>query len=207
MKRKAGGCGRAAGIFLAALIAIPILLVVGYLTLRWMGAYLIVADRMEKADAVVVLSGGEIDRLDRAVEVISDGYARYLILTDTDEKAANGRKVTDYLFSEATRRGITVPQIDITNHTVTSTVEEAAAVRDLMEERGWQRCIVVTDPFHSRRTRFLFRQAFRGSGLDVSVVPVQGSWYRSGTWFLSREGWRTTLSEWGKLVAAWFGVQ
>ena len=168
---------------------------------------MIVSDRLEKSDAVVVLSGGGIDRLDKAVEVIADGNARYLILTDTDEIASNGRKVTDYLFGEATQRGITVPQIDITRHTVTSTADEAVAVRDLMEERGWQRCIVVTDPFHSRRTRFLFRKAFRGSGLEVRVVPVGGSWYRSNSWFLSAEGRDTTLREWGKLLAAWFGVQ
>ena len=205
--RRLSGCAAFTTFLAGGLILLPLLAVLGYVGLRWIGAFLIVSDRVEKSDAVVVLSGGGIDRLDKAVEVIADGEARYLILTDTDEIASNGRKVTDYLFSEATQRGITVPQIDITNHTVTSTGEEATAVRDLMEERGWQRCIVVTDPFHSRRTRFLFRKAFSGSGLEARVVPVSGSWYRSSNWFLSTDGWDTTLREWSKLLAAWLGVQ
>jgi uncharacterized SAM-binding protein YcdF (DUF218 family) len=201
-----GGCTGVVTTLLAAVIALPFLLALGYVLLRWMGAFLIVSDPVESSDAVVVLSGGAIDRLDAAVEIIAEGNARYLILTDTDEMAANGRKMTDYLFSEATQRRISVPQIDITNHTVNSTKDEAAAVLDLMEERGWQRCVVVTDPFHSRRTRYLFREAFRGTDKEVRVVPVGGSWYRSGSWFFSGSGWETTLSEWGKLVAAWLGL-
>jgi uncharacterized SAM-binding protein YcdF (DUF218 family) len=200
------GCGRAITVGIAGVVLLPLLVLLGYGLLRWMGAFLIVSDPIERADAVVVLSGGGLERLDKATEVIADGQARYLILTDTDDVAANGRKMTDYLFSEATQRGVTVPQIDITNHTVTSTRDEAFAVRDLMEERGWQSCIVVTDPYHSRRTRFLFHQAFQGSGLTVIVTPVSGSWYRSSTWFLSPDGWNTTLREWGKLLAAWSGV-
>ncbi len=187
---------------LAAVILIPICLIAG---LVGMGGYLIVSDGAADSDAVVVLSGGGADRLDQAAGLIAQGHARYLILTDTDEVADSGRRMTDYLFSEATRRGISVPQIDITDHTVTSTREEAAAVRALMEERGWTTCIVVTDPFHSRRTRYLFRRAFRGSGLEARVVPVAGHWYRSRSWFLSGEGWRVTLEEYAKLLAAWAG--
>ncbi len=204
--KRSSGCARATTSLLVAAVLLPFLLVLGYGMLRWLGAFLIVADPLQPSDAVVVLSGGALDRLDTAVAVIADGNARYLILTNTDERADNGRKTTDYLFSEATRRGISVPQIDITDLTVSTTADEAAAVRDLMQERGWQRCVVVTDPYHSRRTRFLFHQAFQGTGLEARVVPVKGSWYRSSSWFLSRDGWETTMREWGKLLAAWLGL-
>lgn len=201
-QKRVRGCLTSTAILLAIILIVPLACLLG---LYGLGRFLVVSDRPVESDAVVVLSGGGIDRLDKAVEFISDGYARYLILTDTDEVAASGKRMTDFLYSEATKRGITVPQIDITERGVTNTNEESAAVRILMEERGWKSCIVVTDPFHSRRTSFLFNQAFRGSDLSVKVVPVSGHWYRPRSWFLSNEGWRVTLEEYIKLLAAWFG--
>ena len=201
-QKRARGCLTTSAILLAIILVVPPAILLG---LYGLGRFLVVSDRPVESDAVVVLSGGGIDRLDRAVELISDGYARYLILTDTDEVAASGKRMTDFLYGEATKRGVTVPQIDITERGVTNTGEEAAAVRKLMEERGWKSCIVVTDPYHSRRTSFMFDQAFRGSDLSVRVVPVSGHWYRPRSWFLSNEGWRVTLEEYIKLAAAWLG--
>jgi uncharacterized SAM-binding protein YcdF (DUF218 family) len=201
-QKRARSCLSTTAILLAIILIVPPALLLG---LFGLGRFLVVSDRPVKSDAVVVLSGGDIDRMDKAVELISDGFARYLILTDTSEVSASGKRMTDFLYSEATKRGITVPQIDITEPGVTNTREEAAAVRILMEERGWKSCIVVTDPYHSRRTSFLFNQAIRGSDLSVSVVPVSGHWYRPRSWFLSNEGWRVTLEEYIKLGAAWLG--
>ena len=201
-QKRARGCLTTSAILLAIILLVPPAILLG---LYGLGRFLVVSDSPAESDAVVVLSGGDIDRLDQAADLISDGYARYLILTDTDEISASGKRMTDFLYSEATKRGVSVPQIDITEDGVTSTREEAAAVRALMEERGWKSCIVVTDPFHSRRTSFLFDQAFRGSDFSVRVVPVSEHWYRPRSWFLSSEGWRVTLEEYIKLLAAWFG--
>jgi uncharacterized SAM-binding protein YcdF (DUF218 family) len=83
---------------------------------------------------------------------------------------------------------------------VASTQDEADAVVHLEEQLGFASCIVVTDPFHSRRTQMIFRQSLSGHGIRVRIHPVPGHWYRSNSWFLSTEGWSTTLSEYIKLV-------
>ena len=201
-QKRLHGCRTSTAAILALLLLLPPACLIGLYAL---GRFLVVSERPVESDAVVVLSGGDIDRVDQAAKLINDGYARYLILTDTDEITASGTRTTDYLYSEATKRGIAVPQIDITRHSVTNTREEAAAVRALMEERGWYSCMVVTDPFHSRRTSYLFSRAFQGSGLAVRVVSVSPHWYRPGSWFLSGDGWRTTLEEYVKLFAALVG--
>lgn len=190
----------------AIVVAVPFCALMVLFGLWGVGRYLVVSDPLVGADAAAVLSGGDIDRVDEAVRIVQEGYARYLIITDTDEVTTSGRRMTDYLFSEAANRGLAVPQIDITRHTVTSTQEEAVAVRLLMEERGWKSCIVVTDPFHSRRTRQIFARAFRGSELSFAVKTVEGHWYRPSNWFLSSAGWQTTLQEYGKLLAYWLRI-
>jgi uncharacterized SAM-binding protein YcdF (DUF218 family) len=66
--------------------------------------------------------------------------------------------------------------------------------------------IVVTDPFHTQRTRMIFREVFDGSGRSVRVHPVPGHWYRSGTWFLSVAGWGNTLREYAKMTGYMLGL-
>jgi len=200
MKEKA--LRNCAGAFAIGILALPVLALLILVGLWSAGRFLIVSDSpLSQADVVAVLSGGEIDRIDEAVQLIQNGYARYLILTDTDAMADSGRRMTDYLFSEAANRGLAVPQIDITRHTTSNTREEAIAIRQLMEERGWRSCIVVTDPYHSRRAQIIFSDVFRDSGLSVRVHSVRGHWYTTRGWFLRRDGWKAMFQEYLRIFA------
>lgn len=196
-----------AGIFAIGSLALLVLIFLVPIGLWSAGRFLIVVEPpLSQVDAVAVLSGGEIDRVDEAVRLIKEGYARYLILTDTDAMADSGRRMTDYLFSEAANRGLAVPQIDITRHTTSNTREEAIAIRHLMEERGWHSCIVVTDPYHSRRAQIIFFSVFRDSGLSVQVHSVHGHWYTARGWFLRWEGWKVMAQEYLRIFATLLGL-
>ncbi len=67
------------------------------------------------------------------------------------------------------------------------------------QDQGWSSFMVVTDPYHSFRTRLIFRREFRGSEVTISVRPVVGHWFQSSTWFYSREGWEVVILEIVKL--------
>lgn len=190
---------------LLAIIAMPVCLVLGYLGLRLVGRFLIVSDPLQSADAAAVLSGGDLDRLDTAAALLNDETVRFLILTNTDATTPSGRTMTDYLYSEATQRGIDVPQIDITREKVITTYDEARAVLALMQERGWNSVIIVTDPFHSRRTRFLFNLVFDDSGKSFRIHTVSPHWFSPGRWFFTPLGWETAVREYGKLIMSWLG--
>ena len=165
-----------------------------YLSLVAVGAILIVADPIEPVDAVVILSGDSGDRLGMAVEMLNRGYVYNLVITNTD-RAANRR-----LAREAEDLGFDRERIYITDLRVDSTLDEARAVRSFAQDQGWDSFMVVTDPYHSFRTRFIFRQELRGSGINISVRPVVGHWFQSTTWFFSREGWQVVFLEIAKLA-------
>lgn len=79
---------------------------------------------------------------------------------------------------------------------VTTTDEEARAVRALAEARGPRSLIVVTDPFHTRRARLNFRRILAGTAISVVVRPVQNSPYVSGVWWKSADGlWQTWTAD------------
>lgn len=179
------GCGS----LLLGLMIIVMMGVFTYAGLVAVGALLIVSDPIEPVDAVVVLSGGEGDRLALALEMDQMGYARYLVITDTTP-AANQQ-----LKREAIASGFPQGDIILTNMQVGSTLDEAIAVRELALNRGWDSVMVVTDPYHSFRTRFIFRRELRGSGVEVYVRPLEGHWFRSPSWFIHPEGWRFAFQE------------
>jgi len=54
---------------------------------------------------------------------------------------------------------------------VESTYEEALAVRDFALNQGWDRLMIVTDPYHSFRTRFIFRRELQDSEIGDFDTP------------------------------------
>jgi len=185
-----GGCSFGM-LTLGAVILLPIFI---YLSLVAVGALLIVADPIERVDAVVVLSGGDGDRLALAIEMHADGIAPNLVITDTTS-GSNNR-----LVREAMAGGFSRESIFVTDLQVDSTYDEALAVRDLALIRNWDKLMVVTDPYHTFRTRLVFNRELRNSGIEISVRPVVGHWFTSRTWFSQTEGWQFVILEFGKLI-------
>lgn len=175
-------------------------IVLAYLGLRAAGAYLITGDPLQEADAVVVLGGGDDARVQEGVRLVIDGYAGWLVLTEPGELSPGTGLGSQVLRSEAIASGLSPNAILVTQQVSSSTADESRAVRALMAEKGFHSVIVVTEPYHTQRTRLIFRRAFTGSDQTVRVYPVQGHWYRSGTWFFHAEGWGHTVREYVKLV-------
>ncbi|MEM5775245.1 MAG: YdcF family protein [Anaerolineaceae bacterium] len=185
---------------MAAFCAV-ILLVTGAILLRLAGAILVTADPIHPADAAVVLSGGDNTRIDEAVLLYEEKYMEYIILTETEipipEKGAEYSTLMRYVTMQ---KGVPGNQVLITKQQSESTLDEARSVLALMKQRGLDSLIVVTDPYHTFRTRLIFRQVFANEGIRVMVHPVRDHWYTSSGWWLHRQGWKVTVQEYFKLA-------
>jgi len=198
---------RSIGVIAILAIGLPVLLGLIYLFLRGLGAYLIVADPLEKSEAVVVLSGGGNPRLEEAGRLYKDGLVDKFILTETGNKVTGYNQ--DYSFYEKLKilnMDIPPTAIFITEEHAKNTYAEAVAVFDLMNKHHFRSCIVVTDPHHTRRARLIFRDVFAGSDIVVRVWPATSHWYQSNTWFLSPSGWYATVSEYAGLIIYRLGI-
>jgi uncharacterized SAM-binding protein YcdF (DUF218 family) len=193
--------------FIPIALVFAMLLVVGILNL--LGAILIIADPLHEADAIAVLSGGgDLERLNEAARLSNERYARWFILTETGETTLpeSNAHLSNDLRKEAISLGVQNENILITKGIVNSTRDEAKSLKDILRFRRATSVIVVTDPYHTFRTRLIFLREFRGSGIQLIVHPVQGHWYHSYDWFLSKRGWQTTLLEYLKLTGALFNL-
>jgi uncharacterized SAM-binding protein YcdF (DUF218 family) len=72
--------------------------------------------------------------------------------------------------------------------------------RDACKKNDFKSMIVVTEPYHTRRSYYTFRKVFKGSGIRVMLYPVQNSWYKVDDWWKTRSGFRLTGEEYVKLV-------
>ncbi|MDY6868547.1 MAG: YdcF family protein [Chloroflexota bacterium] len=177
------------------IFVIPLLCLFSYIVLVGIGGVLIVADPIQEVDAVVVLSGDDGDRLALAIEMHERRLAPNLVITNVEDT------VNQRLAAEAQAGGFAKNEIYITKLEVESTLDEALAVRELALQKGWTTLMVVTDPFHSFRARFIFRRELRGSGIKIAVHPVVGHWFRSPSWFFHAEGWQFVFLEITKLLS------
>lgn len=203
---KKGVCGCWGTLGVALLLLIPIFL---YLVLWGMGGVLIVGDSLQKSDVVVLLGGGDTLRMQEAVTIYQDKLAGLIILTETGESdPETGIPYSQLQKEEMMGMGVPSGGIAFTEEHGNSTYEEAYAVRKLLTQSGKvNSAIIVTDPYHTLRTRLIFRDVFRETNIRIAVRPVRSHWYRSTTWWQSRDGWQFTMSEYAKVFAFFVGLR
>ena len=183
---------------LLTLIALAVVLVVFHRPLlNAAGRYLIVADPLEKADVIVVLSGGRRDeRVRQAADLYRAGYAPRVLLSGGE--ALMDLPTPDLLKLQAGKHGIPESAL-LFEAASTSTAEQAKFLRPILEQHGFRRAIVVTSSFHTRRTRYLFHRAFDGSAVEIRVYPVQQDFFNPVNWWTRESDTETVVLEYIKL--------
>ena len=203
----ARGCLNIIGGAVGVIVTLILVSLIGYLFLRAAGAYLIIADDLTPVDTIIIMGGGDEGRMNEALELYREKYARIIVLTETGVRIEE----FDYLQSfdlriQLLNNGVPSGNVLITDSEATSTFEEAYAVKQLFERRQFSSAIIVTDPYHTKRTSIIFKDMFSEQDIRLYFRPVTPSWYNSRTWFLSRDGWKFTILEFVKLLVYKLGV-
>ncbi len=194
LRVRRGGC-----LVLAALLCVNCL-ALALFTLR-IDRFLNVDAPPAPADAIVVLASNP-KRIRHAVALYAQGYAPVVAFTDATYKDA-GLACSSALLDVPAAQALGLPaeSVVITGDEVASTYDEAVAVRALVAEHGWQRLIVVTDPFHTRRAVATFRALIPTVTVTASATP-DGD-YDPRHWWRSEEGVMAAITEVGKLAYYW----
>jgi len=160
-------------------------------------------DEARPAQAIVVLGAAQYAgkpspvlraRLDHALDLWNRHLASLLILTggmgsgDTTSEAAVGRNY-------ARKRGVPDSAILVENRGRT-TSESMQAVAGMLEVRGLQSALLVSDPFHMLRLRILARR--------FGFTPYTSPTRTSPIWPNREERWKYIFSESLKAPMAFF---
>ena len=206
-KRRGSGCGQFFFSLAGCLTGLIIFIGAIYVGLRAVAAYLIVADELVPVKAIVVLSGGTESRMRETLRLYEEGYGSIIILTETGGTLGDSEQLYSFdMRIQLMNNGVPSGNIIITDMQVSSTIDEARAVRETLTNQQFPSAIIVTDPYHTRRTRMVFREAFADSPIEIYIRPAGSSWYNSRTWFLSARGWQFTTLEYIKLIGYQLGI-
>jgi uncharacterized SAM-binding protein YcdF (DUF218 family) len=177
--------------------------------LRYSASAIIIDSEPEKADAILLLAGGEPGRVRGAADLYREKWAPVVVVTqepvssDTVELRAAGIDIVTGLDNTLRiLRGLDVPPEKIIriDASVQSTMEELARMRELSERNNWKSIIVLTSNYHTRRTRLLARYTF-GSAIKFVVVGSNHGGINRDAWWKNHDDVRTFMIEFEKLVA------
>ena len=197
------------GIFfrLIFLLFLAVLLFAVYLArhplLRFAGGFWIAGESPKASDAIVILSDDNYrgDRAARAAELFHAGWAPRVV--------ASGRFLRPYASiaqleeRDLESRGVPAAAIVRFEHRAENTREEAGAVSQLASARGWNRILVVTSAYHTRRSKYIFERSLP-AGTVLCVVAAPDSEYDPNNWWRSRAGMKIFFHEFvGMAVALW----
>jgi uncharacterized SAM-binding protein YcdF (DUF218 family) len=177
----------------------------------WAAArWLVVGCDIERADAVVVLSGSSTyrERARRAAEIYAEGRAPLVVLTNDGQRGGWSEEAQRNPFffereaEELVRRGVPAERVRVIPGEVASTYEEAVRVREFAEANGIKSVLVVTAPYQSRRALWVMRRVVGSEELRVAVdAPAPGDESpRAAAWWLHALGWRLVPGEYLKLA-------
>ena len=179
------------------------------------GRYLVREDPLESADAILVLAGGAVDRWLESVDLYREQYAKTVVLSpgrtekaDTELRARGIYLPTSVEIARSAmiQLGVPAEAVQILPGNLDNTAQEAEACHAFARTAGWRRVIIVTSPYHTRRTRFAFRREFRDSSIAVLVRASRHDESDPPRWWRHRADIRFVTSELQKLILYGFGL-
>lgn len=191
-------------------VTIALVLVI-WLLVAWLAArFLIVNTPLQKADAIVVLSGSAVykERTQRAAEYYHQGLAGRILLTNDNLRGEwSSPEQRNPFFYERARNnlvllGVPQEQVEVIPQPVSGTYDEAQTLREYAVAHGLRSLLVVTSAYHSRRALWTLNRVFAGTGIRIGVQSVETGEQTPPpfTWWLHFRGWRMVVGEYVKNV-------
>jgi uncharacterized SAM-binding protein YcdF (DUF218 family) len=169
-------------------------MILAYVAEQW-----VVSDDIRPADAVVILGGGIDTRPFAAAEDYRKGLTHKLLVANPG--TSNAESVGVLPSHSAINRGVLiklgVPEVDIETlgTGLTTTFDEARALRDWAICNHAQSVIVPTEAFSTRRVRWAMTQALAGTGTAIQIQILHDPEYSYADWWKTDKGFIALQNE------------
>jgi hypothetical protein len=139
----------------------------------------VVAGRLTHADAIVVLGGNARTRPPVAADLFRRGLADKVLISRSDYEP-NRAALLEF--------GIPASAIEGFGSANKNTREEAVALREWAERNGASVFVIPSEPFMTRRVRWIFCREFSGRLAKIEVQPFYSPHYLQEAWWRTEEG-------------------
>jgi hypothetical protein len=160
------------------------------------GNFLII-DAPRPSDAILVLAGETDRRPQRALELLSEGYGKKIVLN-----VPTNAKLYEFTQIELAQKYIQdLPQaasVSICPIDGLSTKEESRDAEKCLQRAGAKSVLIVTSDFHTRRALEVFRREFPGYVYSVAAARNEEGF--GSRWWTHRQWAKTFVDEWLRLI-------
>lgn len=160
------------------------------------GRFLVIDEKPQKSEAIIVLTGGGIDRLERAVRLYKQNKAQYLIISNGTE---------DNYYQEAILMGVARQSILLENQ-ADSTTDSAVYTIDMMEKHRLKSAIVVSSNYHMRRVKQNFNKITADKNITLTYCASKDKYFQPNKWWATGDSINMTFNEYSKLIGNAFGI-
>jgi uncharacterized SAM-binding protein YcdF (DUF218 family) len=169
--------------------------------LNGVAGYLVVQDKLEPADAIIVLGGDwSGERVEQGVALYKQGFARYIIMTGG--KVYRTLTNAQLMREHAREKGVPGRAIILEDKTM-STKEDARFSLPILNKHNIKSIILVTSPYHTRRAGMVFKRNLEPRGIKVMVCPAREGSYNPQRWWTRHEDTELVVKECVSLVLYW----
>ncbi len=193
-----------------------LLLILVWILFAWFAAErLIVAQPLDRAEAILVLGGSAafVERTQKAAQLFKDGTARKIFLTNDGTKAGWSKReqrnppYVELAEQSLIGQGVPAENIEILPTITEGTHDEAELLTKTAKERGIKSILLVTSAYHTRRALWTFEKTMQYNDVPVElgiVSPPTGQqtpppFY----WWLTANGWNFVAGEYLKTAYYW----
>jgi uncharacterized SAM-binding protein YcdF (DUF218 family) len=168
------------------------------LFLEGMARFLMVRDRIEPVDLIVVLAGDNNgERVREAVKLYKEGYAKKMLMTGGP--LAWKLSAASWMKKHALAVGVPGRAILLEDRS-RSTLENALLSLPILKKYGIRSVILVTSPTHSRRAMRVFKKCYSKEGIRVLSYPAREAEFVLPGWWTRHEDTQRVMWEYIALV-------
>jgi uncharacterized SAM-binding protein YcdF (DUF218 family) len=187
-------------IVLIVLACVALLSLAHGLWFPFAGEFLVVKDRLDKSDVIIVLgTDPKGEREAWAAKLYEKGLAKRIIMCGY--QVGWQSSTAEIMKRHAVDLGVPEEAIILDyGWNNNGTWDNAINSLKLVKENNFKSAIVVTSNYHTRRSRYAFKKVFKDSNVRILISPCPGGSFAPGEWWKSRELIKTVFLEYTKLI-------
>lgn len=191
---------------------VPAIILLSFYLISNAGVWLVKKDKLEKADAIVILMGSIADRILEAKDLYTQGYSKKILVVNS--YISSGKELEPYGIhvpnnSELSKKalvqlGIPDSLIHILPASAISTQEEAYKIAEYVSSNPKRRSILlVTSNSHSLRATMIFEDTFNDQGIEAKIItaPSKYTEYNAQQWWSDRQSAKQVFFEYAKIIS------
>lgn len=191
----------------AFVVILLLMMLILFMALRFASSWLSVSDELVKADVMVILAGDPA-RAIFAAELFLQGYAKEIYISKPqrlpslkklDEIGVFYPRHEEIYKQVLMKKGVPESVIRFFGHASISTADEALALEEILPATS-SSVLIVTSPYHVRRTRFIFEDTLPNIRIHVVPMPYEKL---PANWWNDQNAARDVLLEVVKTLHYW----